>query len=354
MLPLALPAQTAPPGLGWVSGVADASYSVEASGPAPLNYENNGFRQSVQAAPGGWTVSVRVAAAPLKVRSPFRLGRLPAGLGLSAPRLAELRALLGSAQRADEAVNAVMLFLRTRIAYSERPDFDETPQAVFTRSQASCVGLTRAAMAVLAALGISCREVLGLRVPPGQEQAELRGGLLHAWLEVDYPDAGSAFYDPLRSCGWVEPGYIVLSRGGGLAPGSYAAYAGGKVLCVRRRDRIFFEPASGERCVLWARSPFQGFTGTLVSGKVLGEADAPETGRATLSGGSATVTMELWEGNFFFRDLDPGSYLLTVAATGGRSAVQTLRLSGMDKHHLVFYSQADGAIKAGDPDELGR
>jgi hypothetical protein len=344
-----------PPGLGWVSGSAKASYLLETKGgPAPPSYTNDGFEQTVQGSQGRWLVSVSVDLRPFRVRLPFIPGKIPKGLGLSPTQSGDLEKALATCQRADEAVNAVLLFLRSHLSYQERPDFTETPDAVLRRGSASCVGMTLTSVQILRSLGISCREVIGLRLPPASGPIELRGGLLHAWLEVDYGSSGSAFYDAWRTCGWVGDGYILLRRGEGLLVGGLASYTGGSATCEERKDRVCYEPAPNVRCILWARPPQSLFTGTLLSGKLLGPLDAPVAGSATLKGEGSSASMVLWEGNFFFRDLSPGHYLLTVIPAHGASESLPITIHSMDKRFVFLYSRTDGGGKAGASDEPGR
>ena len=332
-----------------MSGKAESSYAIvaDAHTPPPPAYSNDGFRQTVQGYSGRWRVTVAVDLKPFLVRLPFRPGRIPGGLGLSADQARGLEKAVAHCQRADEAVNAVLLYLRTILAYQERPDFDETPEAVLQRGSASCVGMTLTAVRILKGLGISCREVLGLKLPPSPAPVELRGGRLHAWLEVDYGSASSAFYDGWRSCAWIGDGYVLLRRGGGLAVGDLASYAGGSAVCIARKDRIFYEPAQQTRCLLWARPPQSLFTGTLLSGKLVGPLDAPQAGTATLQGEGSSASMDLWEGNFFFRDLSPGQYRLTVTPSHGESQSLPITIHSMDKRFVLFYSRIGGGGKAG-------
>ena len=154
-------------GYGWATGTAKATYVFRApGGPRPPDYKNDGYTQTVSGADGEWIVRVGIDLTPLRVRAPFRPGVIPSA---DLPKdLAEaLSQDLAPCRRADEAVNAVLLFLKRSIRYAEKPGFDESLQQVFARREASCVGFTRAACALIGGLGIPCREVVGLKVPPG-------------------------------------------------------------------------------------------------------------------------------------------------------------------------------------------
>ena len=345
----------APPDVGSVYGEASATYLLEAPGaPAPPNLTLDGFTQKVEGPPGRWTVKVSVSAAALPVRQPFRPGRPPSSLGMTPELSAQLGRALAPCQRTDEAVQAVALFLRTHLKYAERVAFEETPEQVFKSGEASCVGFTRTASAILEALGIPCREVVGLKVPLRRAPVRLEGGLLHAWLEVDFKSPGRVFCDPLRSFGWVPESYIVLRMGGGLTPEELSRYSGGQVTLLEHADRLFFEPPAGRAAVLWARTPSDLFTGTLVSGKLLRELDLPASGLASLSGPGGSVSMPLWEGNYFFRDLEPGNYVLALQPDGQTPRTAPLTLRGVERRFVVSYAGADGESSPGAADEPRR
>ena len=336
----------APEGYGTVSGKAQAVFLIAAKdAPAPPACSVDGFRQGVEPVAGGWRVTVSVDASALKVRTPFRAGRLPSSLGMPPSFAADLASALAPCQRADEAVEAVLLTVKRRIAYDGTPGFNETESEVLARGKASCVGLTRLVRAILRALAIPCREVVGFKLPVQSSPIRLQGGVLHAWLEIGYPGGPTVFCDPLRSSGWVPETYVVLRIGGGLQPGELAAYAGGEARCETHQDRLFCESAPQTACVLWRRAFSPTFTGTVLAGKVLGALDAPLAGRVELAGPADTASMDLWEGNFFFRDLEPGVYSLLVHPAGQEPQRATVRLGPMDKRFLVLYSRV-GAVGA--------
>lgn len=346
---------SAPSGIGWVSGSASAVYLLEAPGaPRPPQISTDGFTQSVEGSPGRWTVGVTVAAGSLPVRQPFRPGPLPSSLPLPAELRGKLAGALSSCQRADEAVQAVALFLRTHLNYTERVSFEESPAEVLRRGEASCVGFAQTAAAILDGLGIRCKTVVGLKVPLRREPVRLEGGLLHAWVEVDFQDGATVFCDPLRSFGWVPESYVVLRVGGGLTPEALALYSGGRVTLKAHRDRIFFEPPQGMAAVLWARPSAALSTGSLLSGKLLGPLDLPAAGRAVLSGQGGEVSMPLWEGNYFFRDLEPGHYALTLLPQGEKPRTAAVPFRGMERRFVVSYAGADGDSGPGAMDEPRR
>ena len=333
-------AQNTPPGYGTVSGTSASVVLLSApSAPPPPPYENDGFRQTVDGGGGKWRVAVEVDARPLKVRAPFRPGKISASVPLSPQIASALSSALARCQRADEAVEAVLLVLRERIRYTERASFSETEKEVAERGEASCVGMTRLAVAILQSLGIGCREVVGFKLPAREGPIALEGGLLHAWMEVSYPEGQRVFCDPWRSSGWVPETYLVLRVGGGFDPGALSSYTGGAARFESHRDRLFYEPGAGVSSVLWKRGQGAVFTGTLLTGKVLGPLDMPLEGAARLEGSSSAASMPLWEGNFFFRDLEPAVYALSVSPLGAPAQTAPVRLNPMDRRTLLFYSQ---------------
>jgi hypothetical protein len=275
-------------------------------------------------------------------------------LGIPLDLISDLSGGLTPCRTVPEAVDAVMLFLRRHIRYRERVPFEESPERVLERGEASCVGFARSACAILGGLGVSCREVLGLKLPPGPQSVVLEGGLLHAWLEVDYPGSGPAFSDPLRSSGWVGPQYLVLRRGGSLEVGELAALKGARVTRERWEDRVFFEPNAGASTVLWVRPSPGTPTGSLISGKLLTGSEDPARGKATLSKEGYSVSMTLWEGNFFFTRLAPGTYRLSLAPRGQKPKEEAITIGSRERRYLVFYCLDDGPWKAGATNEPGR
>jgi hypothetical protein len=286
-----------------------------------------------------WRVEVTVDLSPLRVRAPFLFHEKDLPRFLQKPVAGRMTGALRGCQRQAEAVEAVLLVLRDLIKYVERPPFPEEPAQVSQRLEASCVGLTRLSCEILTSQGIRCREVLGLKVPARPGVRVLEGGVLHAWLEVDFGAEGRAFYDPWRSCGWVPESCVVLRVGEGLDPGEFSALLGGTVEVPVHRDRVFFEPAPGVASLLWRRPAMASFTGTLVTGKVMGPSEEPLVGRAILRGQGGEAAMDLWEGNFFFRDLEPGTYTLILNAPGVSYEGASVALGPMDKRRFLVYSR---------------
>jgi hypothetical protein len=344
----AAPGASLPAGFGTVSGRATAVYILAAAhAPAPPDYKNDGYEQTVTEAAGGHRVAVSINPSPLQIRTPFHPGRLPASLGLPSGFLAALNAALASCQRADDAVDAVLLTVHRSIRYVQRAQFEETPAEVLRRREASCVGMTRLSAVLLRTLGLTCREVVGLRVPIREGPVVLEGGALHAWLEIAYPGGPTVFCDPLRSSGWVPETYLVLRIGGGFETGALNAYSGAVIRCESHRDRVFYEPEPRAKSVLWRRPSTAAYTGTLLTGKVLGPLDAPAAGSVRLEGAGGSVSMDLWEGNFFFRDLEAGEYLLVAIPQNAPSQRALVRLNPVDRRSVLFYSPPGDGIRPG-------
>lgn len=55
--------------------------------------------------------------------------------------------------------------------------------------------------------------------------------------------------------------------------------------------------------------------------------------------------MDLWEGNFFFRDLEAGGYRLVLEPEGHAADEKEILLSSMDRRYLIFYCCNDGPKK---------
>ena len=337
-----------PAGFGSVSGRGSAVYVLTApQAPAPPSYKNDGYEQTVTDWAGGRRVAVSIDPSPLKIRTPFHPGRFPASLGLPADFSTALDAALAPCQRADEAVDAVLLTVHRSLRYVQRAEFEETPEEVLRRKEASCVGMTRLSAVLLGSLGLTCREVVGLRIPLREGPVVLEGGALHAWLEIAYPGGPTVFCDPLRSSGWVPETYLVLRIGGGLESGALSAYSGTVIRCESHQDRIFYEPEPRAKSVLWHRSSSAAYTGTLLTGKVLGPLDAPAGGSVRLEGAGGTVSMDLWEGNFFFRDLEAGEYLLVAIPQNAPPQRARVRLNPVDRRRVLFYSPPGDGFRPG-------
>ncbi len=258
---------------GAVEGRGDALYRLQIpeGAPAPPAYANRTFRQSVRREAGAWLVTVVSFPSPVSDPRPFQPDwSSPALAGLPGPFLGELRAALRSCKTRDAALHAATLFLRARTTYLRQPDFDESPAEVCRRGRASCVGMARLARALLDALGIPCRPVLGLQAAGGSGPAVLEGGALHAWLEADL-SGGSVFVDPWYSSGWVPERYVVLRVGDPLAPADLSRLAGGTLSALWRRDRIFYDPPPDTEALLWGPGTPRLFgSGSTLLGKALG------------------------------------------------------------------------------------
>ena len=257
--------------------------------------------------------------------------------------------MLNRCEKTDEVVRTVIFFLHSEISYSDSLNFTETPANVLSKKRASCVGATRTAIAILRSLGISCRPVVGIRFPSdGRETLLLEGGVLHAWLEVEYPSAGRFFCDPFSSINWVSQQYVVLKVGDGVSADGLESILGGTLELLEQHDRFFFAAPSSRLCSLWERSstapPLEG---GLISGKFLTKKDLPGSGKVILQGNGSSVSAALWNGNFFFTGLQSGGYRVVIEPTGASPLERSVVLRNMDKRFLILYSRSVGAEEAG-------
>ena len=99
--------------------------------------------------------------------------------------------------------------------------------------------------------------------------------------------------------------------------------------------------------MLWRRPSSVSHTGTLLTGKVLGPLDAPARGTVRLEGAGGTVSMDLWEGNFFFRDLEAGEYLLVASPQNAPPQKTLVRLNPVDRKSVLFYSPSGDGVRPG-------
>jgi hypothetical protein len=341
---LAAAGEQVAPGAVW--GRADATYRLEAPAaavPAPPSYANRTFAQSVKSVEGGWEISVTSTPSPATFGSPLRQDWSSKAIAALDPGyLSAVRSALASSRTKEEAVLRLGLVLRAMTAYAERPDFDETVQEVSRRRTASCVGMVRiAALLLNEVLNVPCRSVIGLKAEPGGSPELLSGGALHAWLEVDLGLRGRVFFDPWFSYGWVPESYIILRIGGGLEPGDLAALAGSRVTAIWRKERIFYLPANNAKTLFWsASSPSASGTAAVV-GKALFPDESPVEGTAWLENSGGRVAAALWNGNFCFRELAPGSYDVFIESQGKVLWEGSLMLGALDIRELVVYSHLE-------------
>lgn len=341
---LAAAGEEVAPGAVW--GRADATYRLEAPAaavPAPPSYANRTFTQSVKSVKGGWEISVTSAPSPATFGSPLRQDWSSRAIAALDPGyVSAVRSALASSRTKEDAILRLGLVLRAMTAYAARPDFDETPQAVSRRRTASCVGMARVAALLLhEVLNVPCRSVIGLKAAPGGSPELLSGGALHAWLEVDLGSRGRIFFDPWFSCGWVPESYIILRIGGSLEPGDLAALAGSRVTATWRKDRIFYLPANNAKTLFWSAGAPSASGGAAVVGKALFPDETPVEGTAWIENSGGRVAAALWNGNFCFRDLAPGSYDVLIESQGEVLWEGSVMLGALDIRELVVYSHLE-------------
>jgi hypothetical protein len=105
----------------------------------------------------------------------------------------------------QEAVEAVMFFIRDRVRYQLRSS--PHPIQVLRTGRAYCEGYANTAIALIRALGFPARWRT-CYIPPGKQWGFGNQGGDHAYLEVYYPDLGWVSYDPQSSVHFVDPYHI--------------------------------------------------------------------------------------------------------------------------------------------------
>jgi len=209
---------------------------------------------------------------------------------------------------------------------SERPA--ASPAEVLARRAGDAPAVARLAVALLGSLGIEARVVHGV-VAGGAEAAGPRGP--HAWIEVDYPDRGGVFSDPLYTHHYVPASYLPLpatepglagqqgrprgapagSPGAGpIAPPPPAETAVRLVERLDRRLTVDVYPA-GSPGVTARKNLDRQEAGTLRV-VVAGE----PRGSAVLAGEGTRRARELVRGEGVFVGLAAGSYTLEVFLEG--------------------------------------
>ncbi len=331
-------------GTAW--GRADATYELEPAGhcAAPPSYSNRTFSQSVTRTKNGWEISVTSSPSPVSTGLEPNLDwSSPALKAIDPPYLAAVRSALAPCRTQEEAILRLGLALRSLTRYAAKPGFDESPEEVSRRRVASCMGITKVAAVFLEeAFHLPCRTVIGIKAPPGSDGEVLSGGALHAWLEIGLGTKGRLFFDPWFSFGWVPESYIVLKTGGGFAPGDFAALAGARLSVKWRKDRIFYLPAENAETLVWAAGSPRAGGRAVITGKALYMDESPVSGTAFIEDSGGRVAAPLWNGNFCFRDLAPGSYDLSVESGGEPIWRGAVMAGALDIRELVVYSRREG------------
>ncbi len=198
------------PGAGIMVGGQRAHFVVRSQlEPAFPNYKNNGFTQQVRFHNGFLEVAVEVLNQPLNSQMRGRrAGQLPAGT-------ADLARLLDEHVEGDLVDQVAIIFnwMRNHINYADDvKDQAQDADTVLAMRSGNCVGFCNAAVSLLSSLDLQARAVTGVAFKSDDSvKLELKGQVLHRWIEVEYPDVGRVFCDPSGKIHFVEATYVVLA-----------------------------------------------------------------------------------------------------------------------------------------------
>jgi hypothetical protein len=176
-----------------LAGGADESLLQLPQGVVAAPYRNNGYR--VEPLDEGWA-RVVVDGAPVASRAALPVVRDPGDDELA--RLAI--AVAGDAVTVHEAVGRTLAWVSGNIRYELDRTAPQDAPSVLGRRSAYCTGLARLSVALLAARGVTAREVPGWVADEGP----------HRWIEVWFPDRGWVFSDPLRHHNFVPATYVPM------------------------------------------------------------------------------------------------------------------------------------------------
>lgn len=171
------------------------------------DYQNVGFNQAVTRGEDGWDIHVAVTNEPLKSQAP---GRIVRGLPVE---LAELQRMLNDNANKLLIDQVALLFdwISGNIQAEENYVADQSLLRVVQEKKGNCVGVANLAIFVLTKMDLNARHVTGVALRPGDPPVvRLKGVALHRWIEIEYPDIGWVFCDPVRSVNFVDATYWVL------------------------------------------------------------------------------------------------------------------------------------------------
>lgn len=320
-LPVAAAALDGPALSGLAVEGADSTRLLPPAGALVTEYRNNGYR--LWRLPDG-EVRVEVETTPLGSRHPFR----PPAVRKLDDRLQRLAlGVTADASTRYEAVSRILNWVARNISYSLDRDQAQSAEAVLARRSGYCTGIARLTVALLAAVDIEAREVAGYVLGGTVESGPGQG--FHRWIEVNYPDRGWVFSDPLVSHHWVPATYVRLGSER-LDPA-----VGVEGLLIERNNRI--ESADlypgGVLGVRARRNSDRQLAGSL-SVRLEDHAD----GLAVLEGGGARRTHVLVAGAATFVGLDPGSYKLRLNVAGLPPIERQIEMNGRERLKLSFPS----------------
>lgn len=276
---------------------------------AMYDYQNVGYRMRVR----GDKVRVSVQLSPLSSAASFQPMRVEPGL---ADLEALARRLTADETLVYDAVSRILAWVASNIRYDLDRAASQDAAAVLERRSAYCTGAARLSVALLRAVGIAAREVPGY-VVDADGGVEPEG--YHRWIEVEYPDLGWVFSDPLHSHHFVPPSYVrladtrvmsaqptaasrILHRFGRVTPVDLTPGPPG--VHVRRNS------AKQQAAALMVRGPANRFE------------------RVTLVGPDRQWRAPFERGETIFLGLQPGVYTVIAEAGGEIRAQRQLRLTG--------------------------
>lgn len=318
-------------------------------------YENNGYRLRWQ----GDEVVVEVTAAPLASRALFHPPRHgKAGPSDPLARLA-LRVTTGSKTQV-EAAGRLLNWVARNVEYSLDREAPQSAAAVLERRSGYCTGIARLSVALLQAAGIRAREVAGYvygGVAGGRAGGSGAPGFgpaqgYHRWIEIDYPDVGWVYSDPLTSHNWVPATYLRL--------GSEQLDLGSGVdgLLLERQDQISpVDLYPGGALGVRARRNSE----RQLAGALRVQVEDFAVGLASLEGVGLRRNHSLVRGMATFVGLDPGQYVLRLQIAGLPAYEREIAVAGRERLTLSVpragwhdpCQERGGAGKLRSPGECG-
>ena len=296
-------------------------------------YQNHGYRMEERTARNGkssWRVTIDLA--PIESNTPFVLpvDRSDSGLETLARSL-----VVGSHSRYG-AVSRVLAWVSRNIHYDLDRSEDQSAQAVLERRSGYCTGVARLAVSVLAAVGIEAREVSGYVVPmrPGET------GGYHRWIEVNYPDRGWVFSDPLKTHHFVPANYLRLAAEELDLTRSHRA----RILSGKRSVVPVDVYPMAPQDVLARRNGRRQRAATISLA-----ASGEPSGYALLSGNGEQRALRLERGRGAFVGLRRGTYDLSVVLESGTTFRRSVTFRNLSHRHLEVPAAGPAAAGGGAP-----
>jgi hypothetical protein len=195
------------------------------------------------------------------------------------PQIRDLAAsIVGSAASESDAASRIGYWIRSNMRYGGYAELQGTDALSALKSRSSiCCGWAHLFIALARASGIPARFVGGYVIAGSITYPMSKSGddkmtmftssLMHAWVEVWYPNLGWIAYDPQASAGFVDTHHIRLwtsvDGGGGLPLVTWESYGG------HARDVSFTESETAENVNDDVRVRYCGGSDSDVSGSVM-------------------------------------------------------------------------------------